>query len=233
MRPAKRKKVEKAGWRVGSAKELLGLSSDELTETHFNSLVDAYIAKSAAFAQPILKRLRELVHAASPDVDEAIKWGAPAFMHHGLLACMAAFKRHCVFGFWHKGMRAALQKLDAKDAAAGQFGRLTSVADLPSKAVFTRLVKQAMKLNESGVKSPRPARPKKRPPLKIPADFLAALGKNKKAHAAFTGFSYSHQKEYVEWIIEAKRDETRRKRIKTALEWLAEGKSRHWKYQRK
>ena len=102
--------------------------------------------------------------------------------------------------------------------------------------MFTRLVKQAMKLNESGVKSPKAAKatkPKKRPPLKIPADFLTALGKNKKAHAAFTGFSYSHQKEYVEWITEAKRDETRLKRMKQTLEWLAEGKSRNWKYERK
>jgi len=198
--------------------------------------VDAYIAKSADFAKPILKQLRARVHAACPQGVEDIKWGAPHFMHHGMLCGMAAFKQHCAFGFWHKGMRAALKALGKSEEAAGQFGCLRSVDDLPSKAVFTRLVKQAMKLNESGVKSPKTAKtakPKKRPPLKIPADFLAALGKNKKAHAAFTGFSYSHQKEYVEWITEAKRDETRLKRMKQTLEWLAEGKSRNWKYERK
>ena len=157
-------------------------------------------------------------------------------MYHGMLCCMAAFKKHCAFGFWNKEMLKALKDLDSTADAAGQFGRITAVSDLPSKAVFTRWIKQAMKLNESAAKAPKAAKsatPKKRPPLKIPADFLTALGKNKKAHAAFTGFSYSHQKEYVEWITEAKREETRKKRLKQALEWLAEGKSRNWKYNRK
>jgi uncharacterized protein YdeI (YjbR/CyaY-like superfamily) len=198
--------------------------------------IDAYIAKSAAFAQPILKRLRQMVHEACPALEEDIKWGAPAFMYHGLFACMAAFKKHCVFGFWNRGMLTAAKDLGTEGEAAGQFGRLESVDDLPTKAVFTRLVRQAMKLHETIAESPKPtkkAKPKTRAPLKIPADFLTALGKNKKAHAAFTGFSYSHQKEYVEWITEAKRDETRQKRMKQALEWLAEGKSRNWKYERK
>jgi uncharacterized protein YdeI (YjbR/CyaY-like superfamily) len=196
--------------------------------------VDAYIAKSADFAKPILKQLRAMVHAAGPKIEEDIKWGAPAFIYHGLFACMAAFKKHCMFGFWNKEMQKSLKQLDAAKSAAGQFGRLTTVADLPSKAEFARWVKLAMKLSASPVKAPMSAKTtksKKRPPLKIPADFLTALGKNKKAHAAFTGFSYSHQKEYVEWITEAKREETRQKRMTQALEWLAEGKSRHWKYQ--
>jgi uncharacterized protein YdeI (YjbR/CyaY-like superfamily) len=198
--------------------------------------IDAYIAKSADFAKPILKELRAMVHAAGPKIEEDIKWGAPAFMHHGLLACMAAFKKHCAFGFWNKEMQKELKKLDAAKTAAGQFGRITTVDDLPSKAEFTTWVKLAMKLNEPGAKMPKPAKAaktKKRAPLQIPTDFLTALGKNKKARATFTGFSYSHQKEYVEWITDAKRDETRQKRLKQALVWLAEGKSRNWKYERK
>jgi uncharacterized protein YdeI (YjbR/CyaY-like superfamily) len=198
---------------------------------------DAYIAKRADFARPILTHIRKLVHAACPAVEEAIKWGHPHFMYHGMFCGMAAFKKHCVFGFWDKELQATLKALGKNDEAMGQFGCLTSIADLPSRAAFTRLVKQAMRLNEERAKSPRKAAPKaprkKRPPVKIPTDFLSALGKNKKAHQAFTAFSPSHQREYVEWITEAKRDETREKRMRTALEWLAAGKSRNWKYERR
>jgi hypothetical protein len=202
-----------------------------------DSRVDAYIAKSAAFAQPILKRVRQAVHAACPAVEETIKWGVPHFLYRGMFCGMAAFKQHAMFGFWHRGMGEELKRLGREDVTHGRFGALTSVADLPPKATLVRLVKHAMKLNEQDAKSPRKKAakksPKKRAALKIPADFLAALGKNKKAHKTFTAFSYSHQKEYVEWITEAKRDETRQKRLKAAIEMLAEGKTRHWKYQRK
>lgn len=192
--------------------------------------VDAYIAKSAPFARPILKHIRQIVHVACPDVEEAIKWGAPHFTYRGMFCSMAAFKKHCSFGFWHPEMANAVDG-EKRDEAAGQFGRLTSVDDLPSKAALVRLVKQAKKLNESGVKPPRKAAAKKRPAPAIPPDLLAALSKNKKAQETFKSFSPSHQREYVEWITEAKRDETRQKRVATTLQWLIEGKSRHWKYQ--
>ena len=190
--------------------------------------VDAYIARSAEFAQPILTHLRDAVHAACPDCEETIKWGAPCFTHHGMLGMMAAFKEHCAFNFWKASMIDGLQK-DAGDAA-GQFGRITSVKELPSKKVFSGYVKEAMRLNEEGVGRPKTKSAKPEP--KVPADLAAALAKNRKAKAAFDGFSPSHRREYVEWVVEAKREETRVKRVAQAVEWMAEGKTRMWKYER-
>jgi uncharacterized protein YdeI (YjbR/CyaY-like superfamily) len=197
-----------------------------------NPQVDAYIDKSAPFAQPILTRLREIVHASCPEVEEAIKWRAPFFVYRGILCFMSAFKHHCSFGFWNPAMREALEAAGMRAKGMSHLGRLTTVKDLPSKAELTRLIKQAMKLNESGAKPQRKPPAKKRPPVKVPPDFVAALAKNKKAHRTFTAFSPSHQREYVEWITDAKRDQTRQKRLATAIEWLAEGKSRNWKYER-
>jgi uncharacterized protein YdeI (YjbR/CyaY-like superfamily) len=187
--------------------------------------VDDYIGKSADFAKPILKHLRRLVHAACPDAKEAIKWGMPHFTHQGNLCHMAAFKQHCAFGFW----RHKLIVGDGVNAEAmGQFGRITTLADLPSDKELANYIRKAARLNETGVKTPRQSAVKKK--LVVPEYFHAALKKNKKALAAFEGFSHSHKKEYVEWITEAKREETRQARMKTALEWLAQGKARNWKY---
>ena len=188
--------------------------------------VDAYIAQSAEFARPILKHLRAAVHAASPEIEETLKWSMPHFMYKGMLCGMAAFKQHCALGFW-KGKLIA----DFSDEAMGQFGCITKVSDLPAKRTLTAYVKKAMALNDAGVKSQtrmKSAKPKA--PLKVPDDLAAALKKNKKARETFEGFSPTHRREYVEWITEAKREETRAKRLASTLEWLAEGKSRHWKY---
>ena len=194
--------------------------------------IDAYIAKSAAFAQPILKHLRELVHQACPTATETIKWSMPHFEHAGALLCgMAAFKAHCTFGFWHQGMEKVIGA-PAEASAMGSFGRITSLADLPDDRTLRRYVQAAAKLNESGVPGrPRPASrtPKKEPA--VPAELAAALKKNKAAAATFENFSPSHRKEYIEWIVEAKRDETRQKRLAATIEQLTAGKSRHWKYQ--
>lgn len=198
-----------------------------------NPAIDAYIAKSATFAKPILKLIREVIHAGCPDVEESIKWSCPHFLYKGMFCHMAAFNKHCGFGFWGHDMREVLKALGKSEEAMGQFGCLTSVDDLPSKAELTRIVKQAKQLKDEAKPKPKAAPKKKRPPLKMPAEFVAALGKNKKAHKGFTALASSHQREYVEWIVEAKRDETRKNRIKTALEWLAEGKSRNWKYERR
>ena len=190
--------------------------------------VDAYIAKSAAFAKPILRHLRKVVHAACPDVEETMKWSAPHFDYKGEMMCgMAAFKAHCAFGFWKSSL--VLDGPAATDAM-GQFGRITSVRDLPSDRTIAGYVKKAAKLNDEGIKVARkPATTKK--PLRIPAAFTSALKKKPAARKAFDAFSPSHRREYVEWITEAKSDATRQKRMATAVEWLAEGKSRNWKYE--
>jgi uncharacterized protein YdeI (YjbR/CyaY-like superfamily) len=187
--------------------------------------IDAYIAKSPDFARPILIHLRQLAHAACPDVEESLKWRMPHFLHKGILFGMAAFKQHCAVHFWN-GKLVLGDK--ARMGVFGNLGRVAALSDLPNKKELLGLIKKAVKLNESGVKKPAPARPKKK--LVVPPYFHAALEKNKKAQAAFEAFSPSHKKEYLDWITEAKRDETRGKRIKTALQWLAAGKPRNWKY---
>lgn len=187
--------------------------------------VDAYIASKAPFARPILKYLRQVVHAACPQVEETIKWGMPAFDYRGPLCGMAAFKAHASFGFW-KGKLV----VDAKGVTLeSAMGRLTSLDELPAKRVLLSYVKRAAALNAAGVKVKRAVRTKA--PLAVPAPFAAALARNARARATFAGFSASCRREYLEWIIEAKRDETRARRIATAIEWLAAGKRRNWKYE--
>jgi len=193
--------------------------------------IDAYIEKSADFARPILAHLREVVHSACPEVEETVKWGMPHFQYQGMLCGMASFKAHCTFGFW-KGKLIVDRGGESAEQAMGQFGRITSVAGLPPKRVLAGYVKEAMRLNEEGVKTPRRAPAKTKRPAVVPDDLAAALRRNSKATAAFDAFSPSHRREYVEWITEAKREETRARRIATAVEWLAEGKSRNWKYER-
>jgi len=195
--------------------------------------IDAYIARSADFAKPILNHIRKLVHAGCPDVEETIKWNFPHFMHKGILCGMAAFKAHCVFGFWKWRLIASKNKgrAGAEDEAMGQFGRIASLADLPNDQTIIGYLEQAVRLNEAGIKVPARSRPKKKQKLVVPDYFVSALRKNQQALATFENFSYSHKKEYVEWITEAKREETRNKRIETALAWLAQGKGRHWKYE--
>jgi uncharacterized protein YdeI (YjbR/CyaY-like superfamily) len=190
--------------------------------------IDAYIAKSPEFARPILAHLREVVHAACPETEETLKWSAPTFMYHGMLCGMASFKQHCTFGFWKAKLVLGDGAGDV-ESAWGQFGRITRLRDLPSKRVITGYVKKAMALNEAGVKVARRTAPRKA--LPTPADLKAALQNSRKALAAFEAFSPSMRREYVEWIVEAKRPETRAKRIATAVEWMAEGRKRNWKYE--
>ncbi len=194
--------------------------------------VDTYIAKSADFAKPILKHLRKLIHEACPVAEETLKWSMPSFMYKGILCGFAAFNNHCTFGFW-KGDLMFAGNGEAKrlaDQAMGHFGRITSLADLPKDAVLTGYIKEAMRLNDAGIKKPAAPRPKAKKKVVVPDGLLAALKKNKKALTAFENFSPSHKREYVEWITEAKRDETRQQRLRTTIEWLAQGKPRNWKY---
>jgi len=193
--------------------------------------VDAYIASAPAFARPILQHLRELVHAGCPDVEESMKWSRPHFMHKGLMCGMSAFNEHCSFGFWLGEMVLGEKGKDSEQSEGmGHFGRITSLADLPSDKEIVAYIKKAAALNEKGTTRPAPLRTTGPKELIVPDYMVASLKKNQKAQATFEAFSYSHKKEYVEWITEAKRDETREKRIETMLTWLAEGKSRHWKY---
>lgn len=191
--------------------------------------IDAYIDNAAEFARPILARLREIVHEACPEVQETLKWSMPSFQYGGGILCqMAAFKQHASFGFWK---HAQVMGEGAQREGMGSFGKLVSLRDLPPKKELLALLKKAMRLNETGATAPSARkRSAPTPPPTAPEDLLAALKKNRKAKACFEAFSPSHQREYVEWIVEAKRAETRGKRLAQAIEWLAEGKPRNWKY---
>jgi uncharacterized protein YdeI (YjbR/CyaY-like superfamily) len=192
--------------------------------------VDAYIAKSGDFAKPILGQIRAIVHDACPHVEETMKWSFPHFDYKGMMCSMAAFKEHCAFGFWKASL--ILDGNGRSDGAMGQFGRITALSDLPSEKVMRDYIQKAMALNDSGTTVKRDAKPAKKP-IPVPADFNAAVKKNKRALAAFEALSPSHRREYLEWITEAKTDDTRKRRIGQAIAWMAEGKSRNWKYETK
>jgi hypothetical protein len=188
--------------------------------------IDAYIASAADFAKPILVQLRAAVHAGCPDVVETMKWSNPSFEHDGILCGMAAFKQHCTFGFWKHELVVGKAR---DDGAWGTFGRITDAKDLPSKSALARLVKKAAQLNEEGVKVARPKRAAK-PPAPMHPEFQRALAANSKAKAQFAAFSPSKQREYLEWIAEAKAEATRQRRLDDAITWIAQGKPRNWKY---
>jgi len=191
--------------------------------------IDVFIAKAAPFAQPILRHVRKLIHQGCPDVEETMKWRMPHFDYHGIMLGMAAFKEHCSIGFW-KG-EVILGKGAGSDGGMGHFGKITSLKDLPSDKRFIEYVRKAAALNKQGIKKPAGLKPRSaRPELTIPEYFCAALSKNKKAAATFEGFSYTNKKQYIDWLTEAKREETRSQRLKMTIAWLAEGKVRNWKY---
>jgi uncharacterized protein YdeI (YjbR/CyaY-like superfamily) len=190
--------------------------------------IDAYIARAAPFAQPILRHVRERVHAAAPEAEETMKWSHPTFTVDGkILLGMAAFKAHAIVNFW-RGQE--LRGDDASRDAIGQFGKLTTIADLPPDPDFDGLIREAASLARTAP-APRKTKHEPKPPPAMHPDFAEALAGNARAKAALDGFPPSAQRDYLEWISEAKQDATRAKRIATAVEWLAEGKRRHWKYQ--
>ncbi|HNR18868.1 MAG TPA: YdeI/OmpD-associated family protein [Bacteroidia bacterium] len=195
--------------------------------------IDDYIAKAQPFAQPILKKMREFIHKACPEVTETIKWGMPSFEYKGPMFGMASFKQHCVGGFWKSKLlndpKNLLGERKAQGGdAMGNLGRMTSIKDLPSDKAIIDFVKQHMKLNEEGIKV------EKKPVVKketiVPKELIAALNKNKKAKATFEKFSPSGKREYTEWITDAKTEATRDKRLAEAIQWMEEGKPRMWKY---
>ncbi len=199
--------------------------------------IDAYIEKAQPFAQPVMKKLRELIHKACPDVVETIKWGMPSFEYKGPMCGFASFKQHCSFGFWKpsllKDPENYLQERSAQGGdAMGNLGRITSVKDLPPAKVLVDFIRQAAKLNEDGIKVVK-AKSKPKKEIPVPVEFRTMLNKNKTLKMNFEEFSPSQRREYLEWITEAKTDATRLKRMQTAIDWIKEGKHRHWKYEKK
>ena len=194
--------------------------------------IDAYIARSAPFARPILEHLRAVVHEACPGVEETLKWSSPHFTHAGkILAGMAAFKQHAAF---------AVPMLDAsdgdaarRDEAMGHYGRITALSDLPARRTLVSQLKKAMKAIDAGAILTRPGNRAPKPPLSIPDDFAKALAKTAGAKKHFAAFAPGKQRDYVEWITEAKQPATRERRIAQAAEWIAEGKARYWKYDKR
>lgn len=199
-----------------------------------NIKVDEYIEKAQPFAKSILIHLRNLVHQASPAIEEKIKWGMPCFEYKGILCNMASFKQHCSFGFWKASLMSdPLLMFNAKsETSMGHLGRITSLKDLPSDKKIIGYIKEAMKLNEEGIKVVK-AKPLTNKDLVIPVDILTSIKKDKKAFQIFNAFSPSHKREYIEWITEAKTEPTKQKRLTQTIEWLADGKPRNWKYMKK
>lgn len=197
--------------------------------------IDAYVLRAADFAVPILNHLRELVHVACPEVEEKIKWGMPFFDYRGEGLCsMASFKQHCAFGFWKASLMKdkSLMENAKGETAMGHLGRITRLEDLPSDKKMIAYIREAMKLNDAGIKVVK-KKPTTTTELVVPDYFLKELKKNKAARNTFETFSPSNKKEYVMWITEAKTEDTRVKRMEQALEWMAEGKPRNWKYMKK
>jgi len=192
--------------------------------------IDAYIAKAPAYAQPILSHVRALVHRACPEVEETIKWSRPFFDYKGTMVMLSAFQAHCTVGFWRPEIRAMISP-EGNAHGVGQLGRVTSLKDLPTDAKLIGYFKAAAKLNASGVKVVRRAA-KPKSALAVPPYFQKALKAHPPAGKAFAGFPPGKQREYIEWLTEAKTEPTREKRLATALEWIAEGKGRNWKYQK-
>ena len=199
-----------------------------------DSKVDVYIEKAGEFARPILIHLRNLVHTACPDVKETIKWGFPHFEYKGMLCHMAAFKKHCSFGFWKAALiNESAQFLNSLGLQGiDHFDRISTMQDLPADSVLISYIKEAMRLNEDEIKMPKKKIDTNRLAVSIPDAFKKALDADAKANQVFEKASPSFRKEYIEWIADAKTDLTRDKRIATALEWISEGKGRNWKYER-
>ena len=193
--------------------------------------IDAYIEEAAPFARPILKHLRKVVHAGCPGVEETMKWSMPHFDYKGLFIGIAAHKAHCSLGFWREAALALGGSGEETDSM-GQFGRITSLSDLPDEKTLIAYVRKAVELKNAGVKLPQKAKPQAKAEPVTPPDYLASrLKGNARARKTWEGFSPSHRKEYIQWLTDAKRDDTREKRLERTLEQLAQGKPLNWKYQ--
>src|SRR5262245_56589332 len=201
---------------------------------HASPEFDAHISDAPAYAKPILTKLRALFNKACPDIEEVMKWSFPHFEYRGIVGSMAAFKNYIRWGFWKAKLMNDPHGLfkPTDDDTTLCAPKAATPSDLPSDKIVLEYIREAVALNEKGVKAPaRKKKPAK--PLVVPDDLQAALKKNKKALPAFEAFSPSHKREYVDWITEAKQEATRQQRLATAIEWIAEGKPRHWKYMKR
>lgn len=192
--------------------------------------IDMYINKSESFAQPILRHIRRLVHKACPEVEETLKWGFPHFDHKGVMISMAAFKAHCTLNFWKAALIPGIAPVSEDDSAMGQFGRITFINDLPDDEILLGYLREAKRLNDENIKVQQKSRELTVKELIVPECLVEALKENPLASETWDKFAYSHRKEYVSWITEAKTEATRDKRLATTIEWLAEGKTQLWKY---
>jgi uncharacterized protein YdeI (YjbR/CyaY-like superfamily) len=195
--------------------------------------IDAFIAKAQPFAKPILTHIRDLVHAVCPDVEESIKWGMPAFSYHGTLLIVGAFREHVAVNFWKGKSIFGDDKPAQEREGMGSLGKIHSLDELPNDRLFKSYLKKAVEYNVEHEKSPLKVARKRKPDLAVPPYLSAALLKNKKAGAGFDGLTPGKRREYIEWLEEAKTEATRDKRLEQTLEWVAEGKSRNWKYESK
>lgn len=196
--------------------------------------IENYIIKSEAFAKPVLRYLRDIVHKTCPEVEETMKWGFPHFDYKGMFCYMASFKQHCTFGFRKASLMKDKSKVFIKgeNAGMGNFGKIKDIKDLPPSKIIIEYIKEAMKLNDNAKNVIIGKKRTVKKEIIVPDYFLKVLRKNKIARKTFEDFSYSHKKEYIEWITEAKMEETRLRRIETAVQWLSEGKVRNWKYEK-
>jgi len=192
--------------------------------------IDAYINKAAPFAQPILRHIRRLVHKACPGVEETVKWGFPHFDYKGMMISTAAFKAHCTLNIYKARLIDGLETDPEVENAMGQFGRITTISDLPGDETLLGYFREARRLNDENIKLPQIVKEKNSKELVVPECLLQALKENPLAAETWDKFAYSHRKEYVNWINEAKTEATRDKRLLTTIEWLAEGKTQMWKY---
>ena len=196
--------------------------------------IDDYISESVDFAKPILNHLRKLIHIACPQVEETIKWGFPHFDYNGMMCSMASFKHHCAFGFWKAAIMKDADQLKENNAnAMGHSGKIKNLKDLPPDEIIIDRIKEAMKLNEEGIKLPERKKSDKKPEIIVPFSLKKELVKYKKASDTFNNFSPFNKRDYIEWIEEAKTEDTKKKRILKTIELLTEGKKRNWKYEKK
>jgi hypothetical protein len=194
--------------------------------------IDQYIAAAAPFAKPILTHIRNLVHTACPEVQETMKWSFPHFDYKGMMISMAAFKAHCTLNIWKGALIPGIPVVGEGDKAMGQFGRLTEIGDLPPHDRLLEIFREAKRLNDENIRLPQKPRELAVKELVIPDYFTETLTNHPKALETWDKFSYSHRKEYIEWITGAKTEATRLKRLATAMEWMSEGKTYMWKYDR-
>jgi uncharacterized protein YdeI (YjbR/CyaY-like superfamily) len=210
------------------------MKKNDIPMKNHSTEVDAYIAKSAAFSRQILEKIRSLFHRACPEIEETIKWGFPHFEYKGIVGSMAAFKKHACFGFWKGKLVSDPHNLfNGRGHTALNAAKINDISALPPDGILIKYILEAVALNAAGVKAPPPKKKPRKADLEVPDDLMAAMKKNKRALVVFEAFSPSHQREYVEWISEAKQAATRQRRLATAIEWIAQGKPRNWKYMRK